>query len=187
MHDYVLYQSSFIKENLEDIFVDLDISHRLFEDTFRSVSNKDSTWSYGMYNVFSLTSPCTNFYHIYKELRNFIRSQLGENRPLWFQAWLNYHTVDQLLDRHHHEFDYHGYISIDPKKTITVFDDYVIENKIGQIYFGPGNRYHRVEALEPFDGVRTTIGFDVHLLPENRLVEQYIERPLGNFGLIPLL
>lgn len=187
MDDYILYQSSYIQENLEDIFIDLDISHRLFKNTFKDFPDKDSTWSYNMYNVFSLTAPCTNFYYIYKELRDLIRTHLGESGPLWIQSWLNYHTSDQLLDRHHHEFDYHGYISIDPKNTITVFDNYVIENKIGQIYFGPGNRYHRVEAIEPFKGVRTTIGFDIHKLPESRLIKSYTERPFENLSFIPLL
>lgn len=184
MTDYALHQSEFIVNNLVDIYEDIKISHRLFSEMF---PEQDSTWSYDKYNIFALTAPSTSFHQIYKEMRGLIRSQLGEDRPLWFQAWLNYHTYDQLLDWHDHNFEYHGYISIDPKSTKTVFEGYEIINKTGQMYFGPGNRKHAVQAIEPFDGVRTTIGFDVHTIPNSPYVKKYIERPFGNLSMMPLL
>lgn len=185
MTGYTLHQSEFIVNNMDDIFEDLKISHRLFEKMF---PNKDSTWTYDRYNIFALTAPSTAFYQIYKEMRTLVRSQLGEDRPLWFQAWLNYHTPDQLLDWHEHGFDYHGYISIDPKNTKTVFKEYEIINKPGQMYFGPGNRDHKVEAIgDRFDGVRTTIGFDIHTIPNSPYIKRYVERPYGNLSLMPLL
>ncbi len=183
MKDYILHQSTFIANNQLDIIEDLRIAHRLFETLF---PNKESTWSYNLYNIFSLTAPSTNFYQIYQELRTLIRSELGEDRPLWLQAWLNYHKSDQVLDWHNHDFEYHGYISIDPKKTNTVFEEYSIENKVGQIYLGPGYRKHKVEVLKPFDGERITIGFDVQTIPQNPYVT-YTERPFMNMSLIPLL
>ena len=82
---------------------------------------------------------------------------------MWMQAWLNYHNHDQVLGWHNHDWDYHGYISIDPKNTVTEFRDYKIENKVGQIYFGLGQREHRVVCLDEFSDTRLTIGFDVSL------------------------
>jgi hypothetical protein len=185
--DYILHQSDYIVNNQNTIFEDINEAHRLFNRMFASIPDADSTWSYDRYNIFALTAPCSSFYEIYKEMRNVIRNQLGDTRPLWFEAWLNYHTADSVLDWHTHTYDYHGYICIDSKKTNTVFDNYSIENKTGQIYFGPGNRRHRVEVLEPFEGYRTTIGFDVHCLPEHKLVLEYVERPFANLSLMPLL
>lgn len=183
MIDYTLYQSDFIAANYQDILIDIDIAHENFKKLF---PDRDSTWSYAMYNIFSLTAPATNFYQIYKELRTLVRSQLGDDRQLWIQAWINYHTSDELLEWHGHDFEYHGYISIDPKKTNTVFEGYSIENKVGQIYFGPGYRMHKVESIEPFEGRRVTIGFDIQTLPEQPYVT-YTERPFVNMSFIPLL
>ena len=97
---------------------------------------------------------------------------------MWMQAWLNYHNHDQVLGWHNHDWDYHGYISIDPKNTITEFRDYKIENKVGQIYFGPGQKEHRVVCLDEFSDTRLTIGFDVSLdlFPGN-----------GCLGMLPVL
>jgi hypothetical protein len=183
MNDYILYQSEFIVNNQLDIIADLNVAHRLFKEAF---PEKDSTWSYGFYNVFSLTAPSTNFYQIYSELRTLIRQELGDTRPLWIQSWLNYHKSDEVLDWHDHDFEYHGYISIEPKKTNTVFEKYTIENKVGQIYFAPGHRKHKVEVLEPFDGERITLGFDIITIPEYKYVK-YVERPWKNMSFIPLL
>ncbi len=180
---YIVRQCNFIADNLTDIFEDLRVAHENFKRLF---PNEDSTWSYSKYNIFALTAPSTNFYKIFSELRNVVRSQLGWDRPLWIEAWINYHTVDQVLDWHHHEFDHHGYISIDPKNTKTIFENYEIVNKPGQIYFGPGNRLHKVEVLEPFEGVRTTIGYDIHTIPNSPVICDYVERPFVNMSLIPL-
>jgi len=183
MKDYILYQSQFIVENQADIIVELDMAHQHFKNLF---PDRESTWSYNFYNVFSLTACSTNFYQIYKELRTLIRGQLGDTRPLWIQSWLNYHKPNEVLDWHGHDFEYHGYISIEPKKTNTVFENYSIENKIGQIYFGPGYRKHKVEVLEHFEGERITLGFDIQTLPESPYAK-YKELPSKNMSFIPLL
>jgi hypothetical protein len=77
------------------------------------------------------------------------------------QSWMNQHKQEEVLGWHNHDWDWHGYISIEPKKTNTVFKDFVVENKVGQIYFGEGHKSHKVEVLEPYEGLRTTIGFDI--------------------------
>ena len=57
---------------------------------------------------------------------------------------------------------FHGYISIDPKNTKTIFEDgTVINNKVGNIYIGPCNLKHKVEVNEPYEDERITLGFDV--------------------------
>ena len=140
MSEYYLHQSQYIIENKTQIFDHLDTAHGVFKKIFSD--NNDSTWSYNLYNVFALTAPSTIFYNIYKELGTFVRSKIGDDRPLWIQAWLNYHRPDECLTRHGHEFDWHGYISIDPKSTQTIFDNWTIDNKPGQIYLGPGHAEH---------------------------------------------
>lgn len=185
MKQYHLTQLETILNEKEEIMYSLNEAHNVFKTVF---PNDESTWSYHKYNVFALTAPSTAWYSLYKELRNFVRGILGDERPLWFQSWINYHKCDEVLDWHGHEFDYHGYICIDPKKTNTVFEEWTIENKPGQIYFGPGNIHHKVEVLEPFDGVRTTLGFDIHTIPfNNPFIENYVERPFGNMSMIPLI
>ena len=84
---------------------------------------------------------------------------------------------DQVLKWHNHSWPCHGYISIDPKMTKTVFEGYEITNEVGNIYIGAGNRQHCVEVLEPFTAPRITIGFDVTDVPNI---------PGGIFSLIPI-
>jgi len=178
MIDYHIFQSEYIANNQDLIFEDITHAHKVFREIF---PNEDSTWSYHKYNIFALTAPSSAFYQIYVELRNLVRNTIGNDRPLWFQAWINYHSNAQLLSWHEHEFEYHGYIAIDPKDTKTVFKDYEILNKPGQIYLGPGYRQHMVEAITPFQGVRTTIGFDIITAPAIG------SQPYMNMGLMPLL
>lgn len=153
MSDYKLFQSSYILNN-QKVFVDQCL------DVRQVLKDIDTTKSYYTYNIFSLTAGSIYFYNLYQELRNIIRTELPEG-PLWMQAWVNLHTEDTVLDWHDHLWPFHGYISIDPKNTVTEFESYEIENKIGQVYFGPGNRLHRVRVKEPYSDVRITIGYDV--------------------------
>ena len=168
--NYKLYQSNYIADNYKS-FIDVVSELKL---TFEG---KDSTELYNTYNVFSLTSGSLCFYNLYKELTSIIRTEIPEG-PLWLQSWINIHQKDTVLDWHNHYWPYHGYISIEPQDTVTEFKDYEIKNKIGQIYFGPGHRLHRVKNLSDYSGERITIGFDV------------TDDPIMNtdcFGFIPVL
>ena len=136
----------------------------------------DPTWTYDKYNVFGLTSPTQVFYDLYNELRGFVYDYTGEVDQLWMQSWVNYHMPDQLLKRHNHAYPIHGYISVDPKLTKTSFDNYEIQNRIGDVYIGPGGRYHSVELIEPFYTPRITIGFDITDNPT---------KATGNLGMMP--
>ena len=62
---------------------------------------------------------------------------MGDDRPLWIQSWLNYHKgkeVEKELPMHSHKENYHGYISISPQDTSTIFRNGLkIDNKIGLV------------------------------------------------------
>tara|TARA_B100000427_G_scaffold110280_1_gene91435 strand:- start:635 stop:1021 length:387 start_codon:yes stop_codon:yes gene_type:complete len=99
-------------------------------------------------------------YKIFETLRGLIRSQLSEER-LWMQSWLNYQDHDGVLQWHNHSSAYHGYIAIEPQDTKTEFENWTIDNEVGNIYFGPGLHKHRVVNLSEYKGKRISIGFDV--------------------------
>jgi len=185
MNDYVIYQSSYIQENVVPIIDHIQQAHESFERIF---PGRDSTWTYNKYNIFTLAAPSTYFFYIYKELRNLIVKHLGTDNEIWLQAWINYMDYNQIdrLDWHNHDFNYHGYICIDPKNTTTDFTEYKIENKIGQIYFGPGYRKHKVIANENYEGTRITIGFDLVINPSSKYVK-YVDQPWNDMSFIPLI
>ena len=150
------------------------------------LNNMDEGFSgYRFYNLFALTSPSPLFWLLYRDIRTVVRTTLNTDEPLWFQCWMNMHKPDQVLNWHDHKFDYHGYVSIDPKDSITKFHDpntnvrYEIKNEVGNIYFGPGwDRKHKVCVNENYSGNRITLGYDIHTQPD---------LPDDQFSLIPLL
>lgn len=176
--DFRLYKSQLIIDNQKK-FIDLiDQSYNLHQEV---MNGEDSTWSYYRYNFFVLSAPSLLSHKLFVELKNLINDYVPSKNVKWFQCWINYHYPDQVLPWHNHEWDYHGYISIDPKKTRTVFSDYEIENEVGNIYIGPGYREHKVVVDEDFDTPRITLGFDIHLNNPNKK-----EEPNGMLSLIPI-
>lgn len=167
--DYKVYNFDYIKDNQTEIIMQCDMLKKLH--------NFDMTKKYYEYNIFSLSAGSIQFYEVYKFLSHIIRENIG-NQKAWIQSWLNYHTESEVLDWHDHHWEYHGYISIDPKDTTTEFENYSIENRVGKIYYGPGYRKHRVKVNTPYSGHRITIGFDVLLEPVMNT---------GCLGFIPLL
>lgn len=155
-----LQRSEFIVKNLAEIENSLEFARFKFKDV---MGTTEYTKAYGIYNLFALLHSDALFYQIFIDLRERVRTalKLEPNQPLWMQAWMNADRPEGVLDWHDHEWPWHGYISIDPKNTNTVFEDGVVKNVPGQIYFGDGNNRHKVEVLEPYEGLRTTIGFDV--------------------------
>ena len=107
---------------------------------------------------------CPYFFRLFKELQKIIRVYCLNDSSLWMQAWLNYHTENEVLEVlgwHDHLWPYHGYVSIDPHNTVTEFKEFKIINKVGNIYIGPGYHKHRVIVKENYLRPRITIGFDV--------------------------
>ena len=147
----------------------------ILDNAVSNLGDDDPTWSYHKYNVFGLTSPTQVFYDLYNELRGFVYDYT-DAEFLWMQSWVNYHMPDQVLKWHNHQWPIHGYISIRPHKTKTVFENYEIKNEIGNVYIGPGNRHHEVQVLEPFDTPRITLGFDI---------THYAHKVNANIGMMP--
>lgn len=139
-------------------------------------NNNQYTDSYPKYNIFNISATNVLMYKLFNEIKGLVKDELGHDKPLWMQSWVNYQAEDNLLAWHNHDWEYHGYICIDPKNTKTIFEDFEIENKIGQIYFGEGHKPHKVEAVEPFSGYRITIGYDI----TSKADQQYT-----NLGLMP--
>jgi hypothetical protein len=162
MKDYTVYKSQIVLDKHEELIRQIIIAHHTFKKYF---PDRDSTLGYSFYNIFSITSPSPLFYDILQELKRELRQFIGHNDRLWFQSWANYHMPNEVLDWHNHEWPWHGYISIDPKKTKTVFEGYEIINELGNVYIGPGYRKHKVVVLEPFYSPRITLGFDIETNP----------------------
>ena len=190
---YATFDVPYIAEHIEDIKritqIGVDKYKRKFYVTNHANSTDNITWQFSNYNVYGLCSCNQWFYTIYKSLIQGLREYYAvSNTPipeqLWLQSWINSHTPKQVLKTHNHEWPLHGYISIEPKKSCTVFTDkpngkelYRIENKVGQIYIGPGSRFHHVEITEPFEGERITLGFDL----------EHRDRIFDNIGFMPII
>jgi len=176
--DYKLYQSDLIVNNHKSFISNCTKIHNYLLEEHNT---KDSTWDFYKYNIFQITSSSILFYKLFKELNLHIRNFIGNDKPLWMQCWLNYHKsyqTQQSLKPHGHPWDYHGYISIEPQNTTTIFHKgYKIQNKIGQIYIGKGNGKnnknpeltHYVKINKPYNGNRITLGFDLTLTPNANL------------------
>lgn len=161
LEKYKLYESQVIKNNYEMFINHTDtVYHKLTQE----LQTDDTTWSYNKYNIFSITATSHLYYDLFKELSFIIKDYIGQDLRIWIESWLNYHTYEKLnsLSWHSHDYLIHGYICIDPKNSVTEFKDFKIQNKIGQIYIGLGGpgMDHNVNALEPYDGYRSTIAFD---------------------------
>lgn len=169
---YAVYRSSYIKEKQKQLLVDSRIAYNRYQKYFNK-SNLSSTWGYYNYNIFSLAGKSLHYYNLYKDLRLAIQDFVTDKKAdsVWISSWLNLHKQDELkeLDWHthlgHSHSTYHGYISIDPKVTVTEFKSYAITNEIGNIYIGPTGLdfEHRVNLKEPFNGHRVTVAFDLLL------------------------
>lgn len=163
MHEeYQTFEIDAVEKNI-DIFINQ--CNQLYK-IIQEQGIKDSTWQYKEYNLFSLSSSSEAFWFLWRNIQIAIRKHIGNDSPAWMSGWLNYHSYEQVLDWHNHlGSQYHGYVSIDPKNTKTIFkngqDEYEIENKPGLLYIGPSARLHKVEALEKFEGHRITVAFDV--------------------------
>ena len=178
--DWQVHESQLVVDNHEQFIADCHLIHDKFK---REYPDRDSTWAYGRYNVFSLASPMPLWYDLYSDLSYVIRGyitshSLDTHKPLWIQSWLNFHKSAEVLEWHNHDWPYHGYISINPCKTTTVFEGYKIENKIGGIYIGPGDRKHKVRVDEEFDSTRITLGFDITDQPHTTPSELWSLMPL---------
>ena len=147
------------------------IKNELNDNTFYTISRRYTDWE-----QIEKFHGGERKYNDWESLRDYI----GDDRPLWMQSWINFHKQDAVLNKHGHDWDFHGYISVNPKDTTTVFEQYEIKNKKGQIYIGPGREgyEHYIRVDNPYKGERITIGFDITFESN---------RDIPNLGLIPLI
>ena len=157
--DYKIYELNFIKDDYINFVTDCFNAKKRFDIFFPETS---STWGYSKYNIFSLTSGSERFYKLYHEIRKLSRDYLKTDEPLWMQSWLNFHRMDEVLDWHDHSCcSAHGYVSINPMKTKTVFENFEVDNEIGKMYIGKPYMKHKVEVLEEYSDTRITVAFDI--------------------------
>lgn len=176
--DYQLWDIDVVKNN-QSLFVDQCYTlHKLIQ---QAVGDEDTTRSYKRYNVFQISGSSVAFYKLYKNVIANIREYVGDDRPLWMSGWMNFHEPTQVLNWHNHLNSIcHGYISIDPKDTVTKFQEYEIENQVGRMYLGPSARLHKVVVNKPFSGHRITLGFDVSDDCDHLLIAD------GDYNFIPI-
>ena len=157
--DYEIHELNFVKDDYINFVIDCFNAKKRFDIYFPETS---STWGYGNYNIFSLTSGSERFYRLYYEIKKLSRAYLKTDEPLWMQSWLNFHRMDEVLDWHDHSYcSAHGYVSINPMKTKTVFENFEVDNEIGKMYIGKPYMKHKVEVLEEYSDTRITVAFDI--------------------------
>jgi hypothetical protein len=158
-HNFKIWRSSEIVENKDEFIRQIESSRNSLKAIYPDI---DSTWGYNVYNIFAVSAGYEMFYNLYKDLQFIVRDYMQTDEPLWMQSWANYHYENDLLDWHAH-FDWacHGYISIDPKDSITMFEGFEIANETGNIYIGPSNVQHKVYSKGQYEGHRITCGYDI--------------------------
>jgi hypothetical protein len=174
IEQYSVHDLKCITENPEAYVKQCTEAYYLFQKNF---NDTDSTWNYWRYNFFAMMGKNILLYNLLKEVSSIVRKKIGDDIPIWCQSWINFHKNYEVLDWHTHDWEFHGYISIDPKKTKTIFrdwsredstgDEWEIENEAGKLYLGPGDIPHKVNVIEPYEGNRITIGLDFSTKPQN--------------------
>jgi|14_taG_2_1085336.scaffolds.fasta_scaffold10679_3 hypothetical protein len=160
--NYILVNLPYIKKDLAHFKKYADLAQKRFEHKFGVEYCRATTDLYNQYNSISLLVGSAKYYKMFQDIFKIIRKYAKTKKPLWLQSWLNIHDENQLLTWHNHgDSLFHGYVSIDPKNTETIFKDYTIKNKIGNVYIGPSANYHKVVCKKKFKDKRITIAFDV--------------------------
>lgn len=161
-HGYRIYNSSVIVDHHKDLLSTASVVH---QRCLENLNVDNSTSAYNRYNAFSMFGCDPHYYDLYRDFVSVVKDFVPVTDRVWFESWINWWTPKDNLGWHDHQFLYHGYISIDPKSTVTQFRDYTVENKIGNIYIGPGFREHRVLVDKHYQGPRLTLGFDINVTP----------------------
>jgi len=166
LENYHIYKSQEIINNPRKAKEQCYIAHNRWKEAAGEYTMQaDSTGTYELYNLFSITSGMPFFYEIYKEVCQSYRDWTGDTGPAWMMSWLNSHKQELVLDWHDHfGSEYHGYITIDSRqniKTKTKFHNYEIINELGNIYIGHCGFEHKVVVQEPYEGIRHTIAFQI--------------------------
>ena len=176
--NYFLTNLSYIKKNINHFKEHADLAFKRFEFSY---GKKSPTAFYKYYNCVSLLVGSPLYYRMFKDVFKIVRKYSKTKKPLWIQCWLNYHYEKDLIKKkdlnliynwHCHPYAlFHGYIAIEPQDTKTVFENYTIENKIGNVYIGLSENKHKVISNSPYSKGRITIAFDV--VDEKKIKNMY--------------
>lgn len=161
--EYTLFDYPAIRTNNEEFCRYALVAKKRLKFVYNKAS---TTWLYRYYNFASLVVGSIEYHNFFRDLNELIKSHCKTNQRLWYQCWFNYHKPNEVLDWHtHNDCEYHGFISIDPKKTKTIFENFEVENKPGLMCISKPQK-HKVVVLKPFQGHRITVAFDI-LTEEN--------------------
>ena len=165
-HNYKVYKSSTIVEHNDRVVEAMGVVRgNLLE--YLGEGTNTTTWNHMHYNIWnhSMSVEPRLCHSIWKDLVEVIKENSPEGaKQAWIQSWLNYdsyQSVEANLNPHRHNAPIHGFISISPQNTKTVFDNWEIQNEVGNIYIGLGKWMHYVQNTGEYEGPRITIGFDV--------------------------
>jgi hypothetical protein len=179
--NFKIYKSSEIVENKDEFIKQIKSSIDSLKAIYPDI---DSTWGYNVYNLFSISAGYEMFYNLYNDIKFIVRDHLKTDEPLWMQCWANYQYENDVLDWHaHYDWACHGYVSIEPHESITMFQGFDIKNEVGNIYLGPTDVAHKVYIEKPYSTPRITCGFDVATLP---VLLDMQERDAINISFIPI-
>ena len=162
-----VYKSSTILENSDRL---LESSERVRDHLVTYLNmvegDKTTTWKYSEYNFWThAMQEDPLFIKVWEELLEVIKEcSPKEAKYAWVQSWLNFDSHDSVesnLHHHAHNCAIHGYVAINPQDTKTVFDEWEIDNEVGNIYCGLGKWMHHVENKGYYSEPRVTIGYDV--------------------------
>ena len=183
-----LYDSAFVRNNKETIVTDLTIVHNRY--MAENLETTNMTWDYKKYNIFNLCMFSKPMVHLQNIIHKYIFLYFEEleikHDGFIIQAWLNYHTQEeQLLKVHTHHAPYHGYLSIEPLDSETIFSSWIkedlhtIKNQVGLLYLNVSNQctFHRVEMKNTNNlnnQPRITLAFDFHPIPFVSNVERTV-------------
>lgn len=169
-YQYMIIDLDYIQDNIDEITNETILIHSKIKSLLHMEEN-NITWEYCRFNFFTMVGGSQHYYNIYKVIKDNIIGYFDRIKfkpdQMWFQSWINVHLYDEVLKAHDHTLEYHGYFSIDPKDSDTIFIDennnelYRVKNKIGRIYIGPTRRRHYVQNNAPYDDHRVTIAFDI--------------------------
>ena len=162
-----IYSSSTIIDNVDRLMYSCEsIKNNVVEYLNLPAEDPTTTWRHERYNFWTHAMKVDPlFIRVWEDLVHTIRKCSPEDaKYAWIQSWLNFDTFDTVesnLQHHAHNCHAHGYVAISPQHTKTVFDEWEIDNAIGNIYCGAGKWKHHVKNTAKYLAPRITIGYDV--------------------------
>lgn len=187
---YIVTDIDYVKKNQAEMLKDIELAYERFNFAYGDMlDGRSATGYHKYYNLMLLTFGSKIFHTFFTELKERILDYMGHPKErLWYMCWLNYDTGENKFFRWHQHYDarVHGFVSIEPQKTVTEFEDFKLKNEVGQMYIGPGNKLHKVNILEPYKKPRISIAFDVcGDIEVNKMYKKYGKVDI-NIAFLPL-